>query len=81
MILEAYIDVDFAGSLDDTRSTSGYYTLLGGNLVTRRSKKLNVIARSSAEYEFRSMETGICEFTWLKNLLDDLKIKWESLMR
>ena len=81
MILEAYIDVDFAGSLDDTRSTSGYYTLLGGNLVTRQSKKLNVIARSSAEYEFRSMATGICEFTWLKNLLDDLKIKWESLMR
>ena len=33
MILEAYIDVDCAGSLDD-RSTSSYCTLLGGNLVT-----------------------------------------------
>ena len=50
--LEGYTDADWAGSVVDRRSTSGYCTMLGGNLVTWRSKKQNVVARSSAEAEF-----------------------------
>ena len=46
--VDAYSDVDWAGAIDDRRSTSGYFTFVGGNLVTWRSKKQNVIARSSA---------------------------------
>ena len=49
MTLEAYMDADCAGSMVDRRSTSDYCTLLGGNLVTWRSKKYNVVVRSSAE--------------------------------
>ena len=81
MILEAYTGVDYAGSLDDRSSTSRYCTLLGGNLVTWRSKKQNVESRSSVESEYRSMATGICELLWLKIILYDLKIKWERPMR
>ncbi|XP_058217582.1 uncharacterized mitochondrial protein AtMg00810-like [Rhododendron vialii] len=32
--LEAFTDADWAGSVDDRRSTSGYCTFIGGNLVT-----------------------------------------------
>ena len=39
LALEAYTDADYAGSLVDRRSTIGYCTFLGGNLVTWRSKK------------------------------------------
>ena len=81
MILEAYTNADYARSLDNRRSTSRYCTLLGGKLVTWRSKKQNVVARSSAKSKFRSMASGICELLWLKIILDDLKIKWESPMR
>jgi len=81
MVLEAYTDADYAGSLVDRRSSSGYCTFLGGNLVTWRSKKQNVVARSSAESEFRSMAMGVCELLWLKIILDDLKIRWEGPMR
>ncbi|KAK2977630.1 hypothetical protein RJ640_020537 [Escallonia rubra] len=43
-----------------------------GNLVTWRSKKQSVVARSSAEAAFRAMAHGICEGMWLKKLLEEL---------
>ena len=81
LTLEAYTDADYAGSVVDRRSTSGYCILIGGNLVTWRSKKQNVVARSSAESEFRAMALGICELLWLKIILCDLKVEWEAPMR
>lgn len=48
--------------------------LLGSNLVTWRSKKQNIVARSSAKDEFRAMAKGICESLWLKIILEDFKI-------
>lgn len=47
--IEAYTDADWAGSITDKRSSSGYCTFVGGNLVTWRSKKQNAMARNSAE--------------------------------
>ena len=44
LVLEAYTNVDYAGSIVDIRSTSGYCTFLGGNLVIWTSKKQNVVA-------------------------------------
>ncbi|RVW64064.1 Copia protein [Vitis vinifera] len=70
--IEVYTDVDWAGAVDDRRSTSGYFTFVGGNLVTWKSKKQNVVARSSAEAEFRGMALGLCEALWLRLLLQDL---------
>ncbi|RVX08315.1 Retrovirus-related Pol polyprotein from transposon RE1 [Vitis vinifera] len=75
LALEAYTDADYAGSLVDRRSTTGYCTFLGGNLVTWRSKKQNVVARSSAESKFRVIAQGLCELLWPKIILDDLRIK------
>ncbi|RVW35006.1 Retrovirus-related Pol polyprotein from transposon RE1 [Vitis vinifera] len=56
--IEAYTDADWAGSVTDRRSTSGYCTYIWGNLVTWRSKKQSVVARSSAEAEYRAMAHG-----------------------
>jgi len=58
--LEAYTDANYVGSIVDRRSTTGYCSFLGGNLVTWKSKKKNMVARSSAEAEFRAMTQGIC---------------------
>ena len=67
--IEVYTNADWAGAVDDRRSTSGYFTFVGGNLVTWKSKKQNVIARSSAKTEFRGMTLGLCEALWLRLLL------------
>ena len=70
--IEVYTDANWAGAVDDRRSISGYFTFVGGNFVTWKSKKHNVLARSSAEAKFRSMALGLCEALWLKLLLQDL---------
>ena len=67
--VEGYTDVDWAWSVTDRRSTSGYCTFVGGNLVSWRSKKQSVVARSSAEAEFRALAHGICETLWVEKLL------------
>ena len=43
------------------------------NLVTWRNKKQSVVARSSAEAEFKGMTLGVCELLWVKNVLSDLR--------
>ncbi|GJY09460.1 retrovirus-related pol polyprotein from transposon TNT 1-94 [Tanacetum coccineum] len=56
---QLYTDADWAGDKGDRRSTSGYLTLVGGNLVTWRSKKQKVVALSSAEAEFEGLQGRI----------------------
>ena len=70
--VEGYTDADWAGNISDRKSTSGYFTFVGGNLVTWRSKKQKVVALSSAEAEFRGMAKGICELLWLRKLLTEI---------
>ena len=59
--MEAFTDADWVSCVDDKRSTLGYCTFLGGNLITWRSKKQAVVARSITEAEFRALALGICE--------------------
>ena len=80
LLMEVYIDADYAVSIIDRKSTSGYCMFLGGNLVTWRSKKQNVVPRSSAEAEFRAMVQGLCELLWMRIILNDLKVACEEPM-
>nr|GFA87146.1 putative reverse transcriptase, RNA-dependent DNA polymerase [Tanacetum cinerariifolium] len=52
---QVYTDADWTGDKGNRRLTSGYFTLVGGNLVTWKSKKQKVVALSSAETEFRGI--------------------------
>ena len=79
--IEVFVDADWAGSITDRRSTSGYCTYVWGNLVTWRSKKQPVVSRSSAEAEFRAMALGICEGIWLERLMRELGILTSEPMK
>jgi hypothetical protein len=49
-----------------------------GNLVTwRKSKKLGVVAISSAEFEFRATVKGVCEDIWIHRVLKELRMTVE----
>ena len=52
--IKTFTDSNWAGFPSDRRSTTGYCTFLGNNLITWKSKKQELVARSSAEVESRA---------------------------
>lgn len=72
--LVVYSDADWASSVEDRRSTSGYVVYLGPNPVTWCSKKQTVVSRSSAKAEYRSLANCVSELLWIKQLLNEVKM-------
>ena len=70
--LLSYTDADWGGDRDNRKSTSRYFTIVGGNLVTWKSKKQKVVALSSAEVEFWGIVKGITKVLWIRKLLGEL---------
>ncbi|RDX95889.1 hypothetical protein CR513_21514, partial [Mucuna pruriens] len=54
-------------------SSSGFYISIGRNVVSSKSKKKNIVARSTAEAEYRAMASATCELIWVKQLIQELK--------
>ena len=70
--IEGYTDSDWADDQTTRNPTSCYFTFVEGNLVTWKSKKQKVVARSSVEAEFRGMAHGVCELLWIKEYTEGL---------
>ncbi|TYK21505.1 putative mitochondrial protein [Cucumis melo var. makuwa] len=69
------------GSVIDRKSTSGYCTFVWGNLVTWRSKKQSVVARSSGEAEYRAISLGIFAISIANNLVQHDRTKYVEIDR
>lgn len=70
--LIAYTDSDYAGDIDDRKSTSGYVFLLGTGAISWSSKKQPVVTLSTTEAEFIAAAACACQGIWLRRILDQL---------
>uniref|UniRef100_A0A803Q706 Reverse transcriptase Ty1/copia-type domain-containing protein n=1 Tax=Cannabis sativa TaxID=3483 RepID=A0A803Q706_CANSA len=77
--VECFSDADWAGSIDDRKSTTGYCVYIGGNLITWCSKKQKAVAKSSTEAEYRALSQTATEIAWLYSLFTELGIKHKLL--
>ena len=70
--LIAFADSDYAGDVDDRRSTSGYVFMLGTGAVSWSSKKQPVVTLSTTEAEFIAAASCACQGVWLRRVLEKL---------
>ena len=67
-----FSDSDWAGDINDRRSTSGYVFQICGTAVSWRSKKQSCVALSTAEAEYMALASAAQEAVWMRQLIDDL---------
>ena len=74
----AFTDVDWAGCVDDRKSTSGAVFYLGGCLVSWSSKKQSAVSLSIAKVEYIAAENCCTQILWMKHMLADIHIHYDA---
>jgi Reverse transcriptase (RNA-dependent DNA polymerase) len=77
--IHAYSDADWAGSIDDRRSTSGFCIYLGKNIISWQAKKQATVSRSNTEAEYRSLASACTEIMWVDFLLKEITLSSHSI--
>ncbi|KAL4038573.1 hypothetical protein IC575_002195 [Cucumis melo] len=73
--LIGFSDSDWGGSIDDMRSTLGYYFTLGSSVFFWNSKKQEIVAQSTTEAEFIDAKATGNQALWLRKILLDLDLE------
>jgi hypothetical protein len=76
--LIAYTDADWAGCIDDQRSTSGTTFYLGECLVSWLSKKHSSISLSTVEAEYIAAATCCTQVLWMKKNMIDIQVEYDE---
>lgn len=70
--IQGFSDSDYAGSIEDRKSTSGYIFLIAGGAISWKSKKQATIATSTCEAEYMACCTATKEAVWISRLIADI---------
>lgn len=72
--ITAYSDADWGTCEMCSRSLTGYFVFLGDSLVSWKTKKQKIVAKSSAEAKYRAMSATTSELECIAHLLLDLRL-------
>lgn len=70
-----YVDSDYAGDLDDRRSTTGYVFTLAGGPICWKSSVQSIVAMSTTEAEYMAVAEAAKEALWLTGLVKELGVE------
>jgi histone deacetylase 1/2 len=74
-LVSAFSDADWAGCVDDSKSTGGFAVFLGTNLVSWSARKQSTVSRSSTEAEYKAIANATAEVMWIQTLLHEIGVK------
>jgi hypothetical protein len=75
LLVVGYVDTDYAGDLDDKRSTTGYVFILTGGPICWKSMIQYTVAMSTTEPEYMAAVEAGKEALWLTWLVKELGIQ------
>lgn len=78
VILSGFSDSDWAGCMDDRKSTSASIFTIGSAAITWSTKKQQTVALSSTEAEYIASTAATCQAIWLRRILKDLMLSQEE---
>ena len=73
--VRGYVDADYAGDLDDRRSTTCYVFTLGGGPICWKFMIQSLVALSTIESEYMAIVEVAKESLWLTSLVKELGIQ------
>jgi hypothetical protein len=74
LYIEGYSDSDFAGNVDDRKSTSGYVFTITVGAISWKSSKQTVTTSSTMYVEFVACYEAIGQVNWLKKFMPRSKV-------
>ena len=77
--IRGFVDADWAGDLDQRRSTSGYSFSLFGGAVSWMSKRQSVVALSTIEVEYMAATHASKEAVWLQRLCSSMGLVQQAI--
>jgi hypothetical protein len=80
LVVAGYSDADWAGNVDDRKSTSGGCFYVGNNLVAWMSKKQASISLSTAEAEYIAAGSCCTQLLWMKTLLGNYGFSQDTMI-
>ena len=67
-----YADSSFADDIEDRKSTTGWISMIGEDIISWRSTKQKSVALSTTESEYMACCDAAKEAIWTKNLLEEM---------
>jgi hypothetical protein len=73
--MDANVDADYANSLDDRRSVTGFVNFMAEGPITWQSKTQASVALSTMEAEYMALAAETQEAIWLRMVLEELGVQ------